>query len=114
MALPASTAPAAAADDAALRHSVQCFIATSTLLLSEDPKNKTVSLLASNFFAGQIFGAAPDIDLSAALRREAPLLDEAATSALLVQCGREMVERGKQISAAGRALDAAARPAPTD
>jgi hypothetical protein len=82
--------------------------------LSEDPKNKTVSLLASNFFAGQIFGAAPDIDLSAALRREAPLLDEAATSALLVQCGREMVERGKQISAAGRALDAAARPAPTD
>jgi hypothetical protein len=98
--------------DETVRHHVQCFVATSALIDRSEPVAKTSGLLASNFFAGQIFGAAPDIDFEAALRREVQGLDDAKYAALLKQCGAEMQNRGKQIQAAAAALEAAPPPPP--
>jgi hypothetical protein len=106
-------APAQAADDATVRHYVQCFLVMSALAASDDPKGKSAGLMATNFFAGQIFGAAPDIDLTAAFRREVPVLNDAKTQDLLSECGAEMDRRGSQIVAAGDALEADAAPAPS-
>lgn len=110
-----SAAPAPIhAQDTAVAHYVQCFVATSTLAESEDPAIKFAGLLAANFYAGHIFGKTPDIDLTAALRREAPLLGDARIRSLLVECGAEMEARGKQITAAGQAVeDEARRDGPT-
>jgi hypothetical protein len=108
-------APAVArADDVAVTHSVQCLLVVSSLATSQDAQAKLVGMMATNFFAGMIFGAAPDIDLTTAMRHEAPLLDDTKAKALLAQCGGEMKGRGDQITAAGQALQAdAARGRPS-
>lgn len=105
VAVAALPAPLAAQGEA-LSHSMQCFIATSTLTQSDDQTVKSAGLLGANFFAGQVFGASPDVDFWALLRREARFLDTARLTELLGECGAEMERRGKEIVAAAQALEA--------
>lgn len=90
----------------ATRHSARCLIAVAALAQSDDATIKMSGLLGSMFFAGQLFGTAPDADMEAVLKREAVTIDEAAIKELRVQCGQELQLRGGQISAAGEALKA--------
>lgn len=92
--------------DPAIRHSARCLIVVASLASSEDATLKMSGLMGSLFFAGQIFGAEPDIDLASLMKREAIDIDERLTKELLVQCGGELQRRGGQISAAGEALKA--------
>ncbi|MEC3910773.1 hypothetical protein U5A82_09895 [Sphingobium sp. CR2-8] len=90
----------------AVRHAVRCFIVVSSLATNEDATMKMSGLIGSMFFADQIFGAEPDIDLTSLMTREAIDIDESQTRTLLVQCGEELKQRGGQITAAGNALSA--------
>jgi len=62
--------------------------------------------MGTMFYAAQIFGADPDIDLTNLLVSEAKIV---ATNGKLLgelgkQCGADMQRRGKQISEAGAAI----------
>jgi hypothetical protein len=94
-------------------HNVQCLIAVAELVSSSDSTTKSVGLFASMFFAGQVFGGNPTVDLTAAVKAEASKLTPDDVKALQVRCGAEMKARGEQISAASAALMAkdAAHPA---
>lgn len=98
--MPASAEPVSPA----MKHNLQCFLAVSTLSSSRDPAHKTMGSMGALFFAGQVFGADPDVDLVVALKAEASTLQDEMIKPLLVECGREMSARGKQIQAAGAAL----------
>ncbi len=97
--------------DPAIRHSARCLIVVASLASSEDATLKMSGLMGSLFFAGQIFGAEPNIDLTSLMKREAVDIDERRTKELLVQCGGELQQRGGEISAAGEALKAMSRNA---
>jgi hypothetical protein len=85
-------------------HNVQCLIAVAELASSSDATTKSAGLLASVFFAGQVFGGNPAIDLTAAVKAEASKLTPEDIQGLQVRCGAEMKARGQQISAASAAL----------
>jgi hypothetical protein len=85
-------------------HSLQCFLAVSELAASDDPAVKMMGTMGALFFAGQVFGADPGIDLQAAVRDEARILTPQAMAALRTQCGAEMQKRGVEIQEAGQAL----------
>jgi hypothetical protein len=110
-ALPVAPLPAAAQESAASKHNVECFLVVGALSENKDPKARTFGAMASNFFAGQIFGADPKIDLTAAMRREAKQMNEARFKTLLKQCTDEMKARHDQVTAAGKALSAEAAAA---
>ena len=94
----------AQAHDPAIRHAARCLIVVASLAENEDATLKMSGLMGSLFFAGQIFGAQPDIDLTSLMRREVVDIDAAQTRQLLVQCGEELKQRGSQLTAAGEAL----------
>jgi hypothetical protein len=98
-------------DDPAIRHAARCLIVVASLTANQDATLKMSGLMGSFFFAGQIFGAQPDIDLTRLMTREATAMDESQTKALLVQCGEELKQRGGQVTAAGQALSALAAKA---
>ena len=97
---------AAHARDAALtrQHHVQCLIATVTLTGSEDPDLSRNAYMASLFFAGQLFGSNPTIDLPQAVKAELPKLDAEKLATLAGECGAELAARGQQLSAVEQAL----------
>jgi len=101
-AAPLSAAPA----KGDVGHDIRCFLAVSTLLDSQDKDMHEAGLAATNFFAGKIFGTAPDLDLTAAFRREAAGLTDAGLKALMTECGREMEASGDRLTRAGDALAA--------
>jgi len=103
-------APLHAATKTDVGHDIRCFLAVSTLLDSPDKDMHEAGLAATNFFAGKIFGAAPDVDLTSAFRREADALTDTGIKSLLGECGGEMEARGDQLTRAADAL-AAAEPA---
>ncbi len=108
-----ATPSLAQSDSPATTHNVQCLIAVAELASSSDSTIKSVGLIASMFFAGQVFGGDPAIDLTAAVKAEASKLTPDEVKALQVRCGAEMKARGQQISAASAALlanDAARSP----
>ena len=94
----------AQAHDPAIRHAARCLIVVASLAGGEDATLKMSGLMGSLFFAGQIFGMQPDIDLTSLMQWEAADIDAAQTRQLLVQCGEELKQRGSQLSAAGEAL----------
>ena len=94
----AQTAPAE------VPHDVQCFLATALLASSPEKDKKTMGLFASMYFAGQIYGRDPQIDLLAAARAGVPLLTPDNLKALYTSCGQELSSRGKEISAVGEIL----------
>jgi len=102
-AAPLQAAPPAKGD---VGHDIRCFLAVSTLLETQDKDMHEAGLAATNFFAGKIFGTAPDIDLTAAFKREASALTDAGIKTLMGECGREMEARGDQLTQAGNALGA--------
>ena len=85
-------------------HEVQCFIAASSLVGNPDKNTSTIGLMGSFYFAGEVFGSDPHIDLAAAVKAEAQGLTDERVKALLTQCGAEMTDRGKEITAAGQQL----------
>ena len=100
MSMPAAAAPLSPET----AHEVQCFIATSSLIDNPDKTISSGGLMGTLFFAGEVFGSDPHIDLAAAVKAEAQGLTDDRVKALLTQCGGEMTDRGKQISAAGAQL----------
>lgn len=91
-----------------LRHPARCLIALATLASSDDASVKMSGLMGSLFFAGQIFGADPAVNLTTLLKREAAMMHDTQMRQSLVQCGEELKQRGGEISAAGEALKAMA------
>jgi hypothetical protein len=107
---PAAPALAQTLSDAT-RHDLRCFMASSLLAASTDPSLKTTGAVIAAFFAGKVFGAAPDIDLPAAMKAEAATLTPAAAKGLLMDCAAEFKTRAGQINAAGAAIQGgAAKP----
>ena len=103
------SAPATAAPSSTdISHAVQCFLLGGSLVNNSDEKIKSAGLITSMFYAGQIFAIEPNIDLTAAMRREAPKITEARFPALRTECSAELQRRGAQMSAAGQALEAEA------
>ncbi|HET8612590.1 MAG TPA: hypothetical protein VFL92_07475 [Sphingomonas sp.] len=103
-----AAAPTTAANvSPAVAHNVQCLLAMGAVSQSPsvDENGKDQALRASMFFAGEVFGGDPDIDLTAAARAEAPKLDDSTIASLQAQCVEELKKRGAQISAAGDALE---------
>jgi hypothetical protein len=99
------TAAATTQDSAIIRrHHVQCLIATVTLIGSEDPDLSRNAAMASMFFAGQLFGSHPTIDLTQAVKTELPKLDAEKLATLAEECGAEMAMRGQQLSAVEQVL----------
>lgn len=97
--------PANARDAAITRqHHVQCLIATVTLIGSEDPDLSRNASMASLFFAGQLFGSNPTINLAQAVKAELPKLDADKLATLAGECGAELAARGQQLSAVEQAL----------
>jgi len=87
-------------------HALQCFLLGGSLINNSDEKIKSVGMITSMFYAGQVFAIEPNIDLTAAMRREAPKITEARLPALRTECSTELQRRGAQMSAAGQALQA--------
>lgn len=85
-------------------HHVRCFIALASLTQSSDETVRGIGMMGSMFFAGQIFGSEPNIDLKSVTRAQVPSMTPATMKALQVECGQEMQNRGKEISAVGEAL----------
>jgi len=85
-------------------HNAQCFVAIAVLANSDKPELKTMGLMGSIFFAGEIFGQNPHIDFTAAIKAAAAPMTNDQAQALRVQCGAEMAARGKEISAAGQSM----------
>jgi hypothetical protein len=113
LALAPTTPALAQPQSAAIEHDVQCLLASAALLNADDPNAKNVGLMGAMFFGGQLFGADPDIDLTAALKSEAPKMTPDHLKVVLAACGAEMTRRGNQITAAGAALNAGASPPAT-
>ncbi|WP_375289332.1 hypothetical protein [Qipengyuania sp.] len=95
------SASALSAQDTALQEDLKCFGAVSQLVMSDDAETKSMGMMGSVFFAGKIFGANPDIDLSAALLSVAQSLDPEEMPQLFERCGAELTRRGKQMEDAG-------------
>ncbi len=102
----------ATARDATLtrQHHVQCLIATVTLTGSEDQDLSRNAYMASLFFAGQLFGNNPTIDLAQAVKAEIPKLDAEKLATLAGECGAELAARGQQLSAVEQVLAEAGGP----
>jgi hypothetical protein len=107
VALASLTTSAQAASQATGRD-LRCFMASSLLATSDDPNMKTTGAIIAAFFAGKVFGAAPDINLPAAMKAEAATLTPAAAKELLMACAGEFKSRAAQISAAGQAIQGGA------
>jgi hypothetical protein len=88
----------------AAEHDVQCFLASLALVNADDQNLKNAGSMGTMFFAGELFGADPNVDLAAAVKTEAPKMTPDLLKQLLPQCGAEMTQRGNQITAAGEAL----------
>lgn len=104
LAAPAAAAPASA--EARIRHYAQCTVVGSVLASNPDEKLKSLGQRMLGFFSGHIFGASPNIDFTALLRREAPTIDEARVRALLPECSNEMRARSVQMAGAAAAVNA--------
>ena len=91
--------------DARVRYHAQCFLLFASLAENEDAGVKASGLMGSLFFAGQIFGADPSVDLERLLKVEALAMNDVRSQQILPQCGQEMQGRGAQITAAGKALE---------
>ena len=92
--------------DPQISYYARCTIAFSSLTGGDDPALKPAGVMGTMFYAAQIFGADPDIDLTNLLVSEAKIV---ATNGKLLgelgkQCGADMQRRGKQISEAGAAI----------
>ncbi len=86
-------------------HDIQCFVATSSLIGNSNKSVSMVGMMDSFFFAGQLFGAEPKIDLTAALKEYGSHLGPDQIKSLLVECGAEMKARGHEMTAAGEELE---------
>ena len=104
----ASTGSTAQPVTASLSHSLQCLLISSAMIESGDAKLKSAGLMSAMFFAGQVFGADPKIDLTTALKGKLPKLDAPTVARLQKDCGQELQARGGQITAAGEAIQASA------
>ena len=104
----AAAAPALAAEPAPAgpAHDVRCFLALSTLADSKVASEHQTGILGAMYFAGKLFGANPNIDLTAALKAEAATVTEADMAQAFPACGDEMATRGGQMQAASAALAA--------
>lgn len=96
--------PASASSRPAVAHAVDCFLAIQSLADSRDPKVRAMGKTGAMFFAGQIFGADPRIDLGKVATAEALTLSEARIAELRLECGRELQARGQQMESAGAAM----------
>ncbi|MBV8681321.1 MAG: hypothetical protein JO111_00500 [Caulobacteraceae bacterium] len=86
-------------------HSAQCFIVMISLTNSTDSSLQESGYVGSTFFAGQLFGADPNIDLASTIQTEVPRLTPEITKNLVAQCGAELVDKAKQITAARQILE---------
>jgi hypothetical protein len=101
------TASAATAQPAPDRraHSVQCLLAMAAANgAAANPRAGAAARLGMVFFAAQLFGMDPDIDLAAAARTQLPALNKQRLQALIPTCGAEMNRREQQIAAMGGQL----------
>lgn len=89
-----------------LKGDLQCALSAAHLQGSSDPQIRAVGMMVFFFFAGKIFGAAPDIDLNAALEQVAREVRTEPPQAALRRCGKEMEQRGNELQAVGRNLAA--------
>jgi hypothetical protein len=102
--LAATQAPVGAEAPTTVIHSVQCYLAAGTLLNSSSSQQRMGGMLTSMFFAGQVFGANPKIDLTEIVKSEAPKLDGVKIKSLQLQCGQEMGARAQQMKIATETL----------
>ena len=100
----AAAIPSAYADEAKASRSVQCILAFSAAPRGSNPQASQAVAIATNFFAGQAFGAAPDIGLTALMRREASRMTVPQIRTLLAECGSEIQKRSGQLNAAAKAV----------
>lgn len=96
--VPAQTAPQPNS------HNLRCLIVAALIANSPDPAQKQIGMLAGVFYAGEVFGADPQVNLAEALKKEASTLKPGELETIRASCGAEMQARGKQISEAGDAL----------
>ena len=82
----AAAIPSAYADEATASRSVQCILAFSAAPRGSNPQ------------------AAPDIDLTALMRREASRMTVPQIRTLLAECGSEIQKRSGQLNAAAKAV----------
>lgn len=101
LAAPASAQP----PEPGLNGDLQCLLAIAQMQGSSDPLTRTIGMMGAMFFAGKIFGAAPDIELQAALEKAARGARAEPVQVTLQRCGEEMERRGDQLQALGRNLD---------
>jgi hypothetical protein len=86
-------------------HSVQCLLAMAAANgAAQDPKAAAAARLGMVFFAAQLFGIDPGIDLAAAARTQLPSLNKQRLQALIPACGAELNRREQQIAGMGAQL----------
>jgi hypothetical protein len=86
-------------------HSVQCLLAMAAANgAAQTPQAGAAARLGMVFFAAQLFGMDPGIDLAAAARTQLPALNKQRLQALIPLCGTEMNRREQQIAAMGAQL----------
>ena len=86
-------------------HAVQCLLAMSAANgAATDATAEGAAKIGMLFFAGEVFGMDPNVDLTAAARAQLPGLSRSKLQSLIPLCGAEMHARQRQISAIGPAL----------
>jgi len=105
LALPALSPAAAELAEERQVHSMQCLLAMSAANGgAPDATARDAAKIGMLFFAGQLSGLDPDLDLPAAARAQLPVLTREKLQALIPQCGAEMRQRQAQLAALGPAL----------
>ena len=97
--------PVSAQSDS-LSSDLECLLGASVLAASEQDDVKAGGINAALFFSGKVFARDPNIDLEAALEKQAAVTDPATLSTVLTRCGTEMKARTEELSKAGRNLAA--------
>jgi hypothetical protein len=101
-----TAAPASAQSVGARRsHAMQCLLSMSAASgAATSATARDAAKIGMLFFAAELFGMDPAIDLTATARAELPSLTRARAQTLVRQCGAEMQAKERQIAAIGTGL----------
>jgi len=104
--------PAQAAPDASSSENtadVRCVIVALSLASSTDPQTKAIATAAGLYFVGRLRGRAPDLDMEAAIVKQASAFTGNDLRVERQRCGGELVAEGGRLKVIGDDLAARAK-----